>query len=135
MGKMNLGQFSDQSAQPGLAVGKLVKMEELFPSVDEQMKIGRNFESIDNLIALMQRKLEKLQSLKSVSFGDVPAIMRRRDHESKISNSRYHRTGHSHWWLVSVLQFSIHNQENWWYNNNRIASWQEARTLYSAVGA
>ena len=62
--KMNLGQYSDQSAQPGLAVGKLVKLTELFPSVAEQIKIGHQFMGIDNLITLHQRKLEKLQNLK-----------------------------------------------------------------------
>lgn len=61
---MNLGQYSDQSAQPGLAVGKLVKLTELFPSVAEQIKIGHQFMGIDNLITLHQRKLEKLQNLK-----------------------------------------------------------------------
>ena len=62
--KMNLGQYSDQSAQPGLAVGRLVKLTELFPSVAEQIKIGHQFMGIDNLITLHQRKLEKLQNLK-----------------------------------------------------------------------
>ena len=62
--KMNLGQYSDQSAQPGLAVGKLVKLTDLFPSVAEQIKIGHQFMGIDNLITLHQRKLEKLQNLK-----------------------------------------------------------------------
>ena len=62
--KMNLGQYSGQSAQPGLAVGKLVKLEELFPSVDEQEKIGRHFTIIDNLITLHQRKSDSLKQVK-----------------------------------------------------------------------
>ncbi len=62
--KMNLGQYSDQSAQPGLAVGKLVKLTELFPSVTEQIKIGHQFMGIDNLITLHQRKLNQLKTLK-----------------------------------------------------------------------
>ena len=62
--KMNLGQFSDQSAQPGLAVGKLIKLENMFPSKQEQDKIGGYFEILDNLITLHQRKYEKLQKLK-----------------------------------------------------------------------
>ncbi len=62
--KMNLGQYSDQSAQPGLAVGKLVKLIALVPSVAEQIKIGYQFMGIDHLITLHQRKLEKLQNLK-----------------------------------------------------------------------
>ena len=62
--KMNLGQFSDHSAQPGLAVGKLIKLENMFPSKQEQDKIGGYFEILDNLITLHQRKYEKLQKLK-----------------------------------------------------------------------
>ena len=58
--KMNLGQYSDQSAQPGLAVGKLVKLTELFPSVAEQIKIGHQFMGIDNLITLHQCKQKTL---------------------------------------------------------------------------
>ena len=71
LGKMNLGQYSDQSAQPGLAVGKLVKMEGLFPSVDEQKKIGKHLASIDNLITLHQRKLAKLQALKKAYLTEM----------------------------------------------------------------
>ena len=75
LGKMNLGQYSDQSAQPGLAVGKLVKMEGLFPSVDEQKKIGKHLASIDRLISLHQRKCDDLQDLvtngNSGSWGNL----------------------------------------------------------------
>ena len=53
--KMNLGQFSDQSAQPGLAVGKLLKLVNMFPSRREQDKIGDYFCNLDNLITLHQR--------------------------------------------------------------------------------
>lgn len=49
---MNLGQYSDQSAQPGLAVNKLVKLENLFPKKEEQRRIGRYFSTIDHLITL-----------------------------------------------------------------------------------
>lgn len=54
--KMNLGQFSDQSAQPGLAVGKLIKLENMFPSKQEQDKIGGYFNQLDHLITLHHRK-------------------------------------------------------------------------------
>ena len=71
LGKMNLGQYSDQSAQPGLAVGKLVKMEGLFPSVDEQKKIGKHLASIDNLIALQQRKCDDLKEIKKFMLQNM----------------------------------------------------------------
>ena len=61
---MNLGQYSDQSAQPGLAVNKLVKLENLFPTKEEQRRIGRYFSNIDHLITLHQRKLEHVKKMK-----------------------------------------------------------------------
>jgi len=62
--KMNLGQYSDQSAQPGLAVGKLVKLENMFPSKAEQDKIGGFFENLENLITLHHRKCDELKETK-----------------------------------------------------------------------
>ena len=53
---MNLGQYSDQSAQPGLAVNKLVKLENWFPTKEEQQRIGWYFCNIDYLITLHHRK-------------------------------------------------------------------------------
>ena len=61
---MNLGQYSGQSAQPGLAVGNLVELENVVPSKPEQEKIASFLSSLDNLITLHQRELEKLQNIK-----------------------------------------------------------------------
>ena len=61
---MNLGQYSDQSAQPGLAVNKLVKLENLFPTKVEQQRIGWYFSDLDNLITLHQRKCDETKELK-----------------------------------------------------------------------
>ena len=61
---MNLGQYSGQSAQPGLAVGNLVELENVVPSKPEQEKIASFLLSLDNLITLHQRELEKLQNIK-----------------------------------------------------------------------
>ena len=61
---MNLGQYSDQSAQPGLAVNKLVKLENLFPTKVEQQRIGWYFSDLDNLITLHQRKCDETKQLK-----------------------------------------------------------------------
>ena len=41
------------------------------PSFEEQVKIGRHLDSIDNLIALHQRKLEKLQALKKAYLSEM----------------------------------------------------------------
>ena len=62
--KMNLGQYSDQSAQPGLAVGKIIKLKNMFPSKEEQDRIGDYFTNFDHLITLHQRKCEELKKIK-----------------------------------------------------------------------
>ena len=61
---MNLGQYSDQSAQPGLAVNKLVKLENWFPTKEEQQRIGWYFSNLDHLITLHQRKCDETKKLK-----------------------------------------------------------------------
>ena len=61
--KMNLGQYSDQSAQPGLAVNKLLKLKVLLPSISEQIKIAKLLSLIDERIAVQSRLIDRLQSL------------------------------------------------------------------------
>ena len=61
---MNLGQYSDQSAQPGLAVNKLIKLKNFFPEKSEQIKIGAYFSNLDHLITLHQCKYNELKKLK-----------------------------------------------------------------------
>ena len=62
--KMNLGQYSDQSAQPGLAVGKLIKLENMFPSKPEQDAIAGFLTRLDETITLHQRKSELMKEYK-----------------------------------------------------------------------
>lgn len=64
LGKMNLGQYSGQSAQPGLAVNKLLELSSSVPNYDEQKQISEFFVLLDHLITLHQRKLERLQQQK-----------------------------------------------------------------------
>ncbi len=61
---MNLGQFSGQSAQPGLAVSKLIELTTFVPSKAEQEKISTALTIIDHLITLHQRKLEEMKRQK-----------------------------------------------------------------------
>ena len=61
---MNLGQYSAQSAQPGLAVNKLITLPAMCPSKHEQETIAEFLTRIDRLITLHQRKLERLQNIK-----------------------------------------------------------------------
>ena len=64
LGCMDLGRYSGQSAQPGLAVGVLKEVETTVPSKVEQQAIGSFFSRLDDLITLHQRKLELLQNIK-----------------------------------------------------------------------
>ncbi|OUY08530.1 restriction endonuclease subunit S [Acinetobacter populi] len=63
-GTMNLGQYSGQSAQPGLAVGNLIEIETLVPDKTEQAQIGNFFQNLDQSIALHEKKLIQIQNLK-----------------------------------------------------------------------
>ena len=56
LGCMDLGRYSGQSAQPGLAVGVLKEVETTVPSKAEQQAIGSLFSRLDSLITLHQRK-------------------------------------------------------------------------------
>ena len=61
---MDLGQYSGQSAQPGLAVGNLVELKSTLPDKQEQEKISGVLTALDTLITLHQRKYEKLVNIK-----------------------------------------------------------------------
>ena len=61
--KMNLGQYSDQSAQPGLAVNKLLKLKVALPIISEQTKIAKLLLLLDERIATQNKIIDKLQSL------------------------------------------------------------------------
>lgn len=68
---MQLGKYSDQSAQPGLAVNKLIKLENIFPNQSEQVKISTYFYSLDRLITLHQRKCDELQNIKKFMLRNM----------------------------------------------------------------
>ena len=63
--KMNLGQYSDQSAQPGLAVNKLLKLKVALPIISEQTKIAKLLSLLDERIATQNKIIEDLKKLKS----------------------------------------------------------------------
>lgn len=64
LGQMNLGQYSSQSAQPGLAVNKLQKLSSFICKKSEQIQIGVYFRALDELISKHATQLQKLQQLK-----------------------------------------------------------------------
>ena len=61
---MNLGQYSDQSAQPGLAVNKLLRLKLHIPLKDEQTKIAKILTLLDTRIATQNKIIEDLKKLK-----------------------------------------------------------------------
>ena len=69
--KMNLGQYSDQSAQPGLAVNKLLKLKVLLPSISEQIKIAKLLSLLDERIAVQNRLIEDLKKLRCAIIENV----------------------------------------------------------------
>ncbi|RWZ42670.1 restriction endonuclease subunit S [Lactiplantibacillus plantarum] len=64
IGKKRLLDSAAGSNQKALTMVKMREITVDFPSEDEQKKIGAFFKSLDDTIALHQRKLEKLQELK-----------------------------------------------------------------------
>ena len=69
--KMNLGQYSDQSAQPGLAVNKLLKLKVALPIISEQTKIAKLLSLLDERIATQNKIIEDLKKLKSAIIEKV----------------------------------------------------------------
>ena len=69
--KMNLGQYSDQSAQPGLALNKLLKLEVSLPPISEQKKIAKLLSLLDERIATQNKIIEDLKKLKSAIVEKV----------------------------------------------------------------
>ena len=57
-GVMNLGQYSGQSAQPGLAVNNLIELKTMVPDKAEQTQISALLCTLDHLITLHQREPE-----------------------------------------------------------------------------
>ena len=69
--KMNLGQYSDQSAQPGLAVNKLVRLTAFVPKKAEQKRIAELLALIDARITLQSKVIEDLKILKSTIRAQI----------------------------------------------------------------
>ena len=97
--KMNLGQYSDQSAQPGLAVNKLLKLEVSLPPISEQKKIAKILSLLDERISTQNKIIEKYESLikgivnrtilskeKNAIVGDVCSISEQIRAEANIDD-------------------------------------------------
>ena len=64
LARMNLNQYSESSAQPGLSVAKLLELECPVPSVQEQTAIATILSDMDAEIAALENKLAKARQLK-----------------------------------------------------------------------
>ena len=74
--KMKLGQYSDQSAQPGLAVNKLLRLNINVPSKIEQAKIAKILSLIDERIITQNKIIEDLKKLKSAIRKRVFSLLK-----------------------------------------------------------
>lgn len=62
---MHLEKESDQSAQPGLAVNKLLLLKQYFPSIENQERIGKLFTLLEMKIQLQNKIIEEYELLKN----------------------------------------------------------------------
>ena len=72
---LNLGQYSDQSAQPGLAVNKLVRIPAYAPYISEQTKIATFLDLLDLRIATQSKIIGEQETLlKSLADSSIKAL-------------------------------------------------------------
>ena len=62
---MHLERESDQSAQPGLAVNKIIQLKAMFPPIDEQQKIGMFLHILDERIQTQNKIIDDLLTVKN----------------------------------------------------------------------
>lgn len=68
---MNLNQYSEATAQPGLSVFKILPLLVETPTFEEQQKIAERLISIDNKLQTEQAYLQKMQMLKKGLMEDL----------------------------------------------------------------
>lgn len=68
---MHLEKESDQSAQPGLAVNKLLLLKQYFPSIENQERIGKLFTLLEMKIQLQNKIIEEKRLLKNLIIDKI----------------------------------------------------------------
>lgn len=68
---MNLNQYSEATAQPGLSVFKILPLLAETPTFEEQQKIAERLKAIDNKLQTEQTFLQKMQLLKKGLMEDL----------------------------------------------------------------
>ncbi len=114
LGRMNLNQYSESSAQPGLSVSKILNLELALPTTkDEQRAIATALSDVDALLGALDRLIAKKRDLKQAAmqqlltgqtrlpgfhgewevkpFGDVFRKLNAKDHQ--VQTSEYQANG------------------------------------------
>lgn len=69
---MNLNQYSESSAQPGLSVKKLLELEYPIPkNKEEQTAIAEALSDVDSLISSLQKLIEKKKAIKQGTMQEL----------------------------------------------------------------
>jgi len=68
---MNLNQYSEATAQPGLSVFKILPLLAETPTFDEQQRIAERLKSIDHKLQIEQTYLQKKQLIKKGLMEDL----------------------------------------------------------------
>lgn len=69
---MNLNQYSESSAQPGLSVKKLLKLEyPISQNKEEQTAIAEALSDVDSLISSLQKLIEKKKAIKQGAMQEL----------------------------------------------------------------
>ncbi len=69
---MNLNQYSESSAQPGLSVKKLLELKYAFPdSKSEQIMIAEALSDVDSLITSLKKLIEKKKAIKQGTIQEL----------------------------------------------------------------
>jgi len=72
LGRMNLNQYSESSAQPGLSVSKILKLEITVPSTKaEQTAIAEVLTEMDAELAGLEQRREKTRALKQAIMQEL----------------------------------------------------------------
>lgn len=72
LGRMNLNQYSESSAQPGLSVSKLLKLEIAVPSTKaEQTAIAEVLSDMDAELAALEQRRDKTRALKQAMMQEL----------------------------------------------------------------
>ena len=75
---MNLNQYSESSAQPGLSVKKLLELEYPIPkNKEEQAAIAEALSNIDSLISALQKLIEKKKAIKQGAMQELLSSKKR----------------------------------------------------------